>query len=631
VGASQTSSETGSDRHIIMEDNVMVPARDGIGLATDIYRPANAVGPVPVILERTPYDKSADSHREVVLPSMTPMSRAEFAAFFVQRGYAVAFQDCRGRYHSEGVFAKYITEGDDGFDTVEWLKAQPWCDGRIITNGLSYAAHTQTSLASLAPTGIAAMLIDSGGSSEAFHSGIRQGGAFEMKQVTWAFNQAYEAAVAKGDQIAIKAHAERDLKEWFKCMPWKKGHSAVSHVPDYEEALFRQWTAGNYDEYWRKVGHYAYYENFPNVPTVVMASWYDAWVQATIDHYEGMRARNKGPLSLIVGPWLHGQRSITHAGDVDFGPRATFDGNVADSWLQYRLDWVNRFVLEQRNGIDEEKPVKLFLMGGGSGRKNADGRFDHGGEWIQAPDWPVPGTDNVHLYFHADGSLSQREPDADVGPLSYQHDPKNPVPTIGGALQSGEPIFAGGAYNQIDDARFFGCTGTGIPLAARHDILVFQTDVLKEDVAIVGPMEFELWVTSDCPDTDFTAKLVDVAPANEDYPNGFALNITNGIIRCRYRNSWEKPEPIAEGEIFKVTIKAFPTANLFKAGHRIRIDIASSNFPHFDVNTNTYEPEGLSTRTRISTNSVFVDAHRPSRANVSVLKVDCIEPFLPRK
>ena len=619
------------ESEIIAEIDVMVTMRDSVRLATTVYRPAGTSEPVPVIMERTPYDKSAPAHREIVLPSLQPMSRSEFARYFIKRGYAVVFQDCRGRYKSEGIFSKYLSEGEDGYDTLEWLKGQSWCDGRVAMNGLSYAAHTQTSLASLSPSGLSAMLIDSGGSSEAFHSGVRQGGAFELKQVTWAFENSLDAAIEKGDAVAVKAHGAKDLKAWFKYLPWKPGHSAVSHVPEYEEALFRQWTAGNDDAYWRKVGHFAYYDNFPAVPAILLVGWYDAWARAIIDHYEALRVRNKGPLSLIIGPWLHGQRYITHAGDVDFGTSAAFDGHVAASWLEYRADWLDHWLFGADNKIEQEPRVRLFLMGGGSGLTNKEGRLSHGGQWIGAADWPLPGSETVQFYLHGDGRLGKDMPGLDNPPLLYQHDPSNPVPTIGGAMQSGEPVFSGGCFNQMDDARFHGCSGTGIPLAARHDILVFETAPLSEDVAVIGPVDANLWVSSDCPDTDFTVKLIDVYPPSEDYPEGFALNLTDGIFRCRYRHSWEIPQPIGDGEIFKVTVRAFPTANLFKAGHRIRIDIASSNFPHFDVNSNTYEPEGQSRLRRIATNSVFVDAARASFVNLQALPVDLIVPFYPSR
>ncbi|MBI3706412.1 MAG: CocE/NonD family hydrolase, partial [Proteobacteria bacterium] len=260
-----------------------------------------------------------------------------------------------------------------------------------------------------------------------------------------------------------------------------------------------------------------------------------------------------------------------------------------------------------------EPRVRLFLMGGGSGRRNQDGRLDHGGRWIEGDDWPLPGTRFVPYHLHGDGNLAPEPPAPGAAPLSYDFDPANPVPTIGGALTSGQPIFDGGAFDQREDQRFFGVRNPGLPLAARGDVLVFQTPPLTEDVCVIGPIVVRLWIASSCVDTDFTAKLIDVHPPSADYPQGFAMNLTDGILRCRYRESWEQPAAMTPGAIYKITIEPFATCNLFKRGHRIRLDISSSNFPKHDVNPNSGEPEGLGRLRRIATNTVFVDAARPSQ------------------
>jgi hypothetical protein len=197
-------------------------------------------------------------------------------------------------------------------------------------------------------------------------------------------------------------------------------------------------------------------------------------------------------------------------------------------------------------------------------------------------------------------------PDNHAQPLDYTSDPRNPVPTIGGALSSGEPVMRGGAHDQRK-------------LAERTDVLVFSTPPLECDLEVTGPVTVRLWVASDRPDTDFTAKLIDVHPPNEDYPNGFAMNLTEGILRCRYRDSWERPTPMAPGEIYAITIELFPTGNLFSRGHRLRLDIASSNFPHFDINPNSGEPEGVMEHPRLARNRVFVDAVHPSHILLPVI------------
>lgn len=616
---------------VVVERDVMVTMRDGIGLATDVYRPAKdgkvIEARLPAIMERTPYGKSERSRSEIEIGMSMPMKREEVASYFVRAGYAVIYQDCRGRYNSEGEFSKYISEAADGYDTASWLVEQPWSNGRFGTMGLSYAAHTQAALACLNPPGLACMVMDSGGFSNAYQCGIRQGGAFELKQATWAYNQ----AIGEGNELARAAIEAEDIHAWFTVMPWREGVSPVRWMPEYESYLLDQWRSGTFDESWRRVGLYmeGFYETFPDVPCVLMSSWYDAYVKSTLDNYRGLSGRKSRLLQLIMGPWLHGNRNTTLAGDASFGPAAPLGRNVVESWLAFRRNWFNRWLKGEENGVSQEPTVRAFLMGGGSGIRNEEGHLDHGGRWIEASDWPLPGTEYRNFYIHRNGSLSTGEPKADIEPFVYDYDPKNPVPTIGGSLTSGQPIFEGGGFDQRENDKFYGSKYPGLPLSARSDVLSFETEPLAEDVAVVGPITVELYVSSDAPDTDFTAKLIDAYPPSLDYPTGYALNITDGIIRCRYRKSWEKPEPIVAGEVFKVTIEPFATANLFAKGHRIRLDISSSNFPKYDVNPNTYAPEGRGRTTQVARNTVFCDASRPSAIRLPIVGAEAMVALKP--
>jgi putative CocE/NonD family hydrolase len=395
----------------------------------------------------------------------------------------------------------------------------------------------------------------------------------------------------------------------------------VRWEPEYEDYLFEQWTHGAFDEYWKQCGIYAegFYEPFADVPQIHMSSWYDAYIRTATDNYVALSRRKRGPVRLIMGPWTHGDRCETYAGDVDFGPAATIDGNLAENWRAFRLRWFDHWLKGVANGVERDPAVRLFLMGGGSERKNAAGRMEHGGRWIVSGDWPLPETKFTRYHLHADGRLDPAPPAAGAAPLAYDYDPANPVPTIGGPLTSGEPVFEGGAFDQREDERFFGARQPGMPLAARPDVLIFETAPLAEDVAVIGPIVVKLFVSSTCVDTDFTAKLIDVHPPNDDYPRGFAMNLCDGILRCRYRRSWEKPELMAPGEVCEITIEPFATANLFKAGHRIRLDVSSSNFPRYDVNPNTGEPEGLARLKRVATNRVYVDAARASHVVLPVI------------
>jgi uncharacterized protein len=619
-------ADKGRRYDVLVERDVMVPMRDGIKLASDVYYPARAgqavQGTFPVILERTPYGKGNPSRSEILhRHPERPKSRQEVAAFFVQHGYAVMYQDCRGRYGSEGVFQKYLAEATDGYDTCAWLVQQPWCNGRIGTMGLSYAAHTQVALASLHPPGLAAMFVDCGGFSNAYQSGIRQGGAFELKQATWAYNNALKSPSVLADPQRHAALAAVDLTQWFASMPWKPGHSPVTAAPEYEDYLFEQWTHGTFDDYWIQPGLYAagWYEQSADVPQVHMSSWYDPYVRTATENYQGLVTRKRGPVRLILGPWTHGSRSYTYAGEVDFGAAATLDENLAADFCTLRLRWFDHWLRGIDNGVAAEPAVRLFVMGGGSGRRNAVGRLDHGGQWRDAATWPLPETQFTPYYMHTGGLLSPETPAAAAAPLTYQYDPQHPVPTIGGPISSGEPIMVGGAFDQREAPAFFGSRPPYRPLAERPDVLVFQTPPLLRAVEVTGPIVAHLWIASDCPDTDFTAKLIDVYPPNADYPDGYAMNLTGGILRARYRDSWERPTLMQPGQVYAIRIDLFPCSNRFASGHCIRLDIASSNFPHFDVNFNTGEPEGLSTHARIATNTVYIDQVRPSHVVLPII------------
>ena len=605
-----------------LTSDVMIRMRDGVRLATDIYQPTRNGGPAgafPVILERTPYGKTVVSRSELTAREPVAKSRAEVARHLVSRGYVVIYQDCRGRYGSEGEFVKYLSDGLDGYDTCEWIVGQPWCNGKIGTMGLSYAAHTQAALACAGAPGIAALFLDSGGFANAFQDGIRQGGAFELKQVTWAYRAAVEGAQIAGDTVRSKALEAVDIAGWFARMPWKRGHSPLSAAPEYESYVYEQWEHGRFDAYWKQLGIYAagFYDRFSDAPMIFMSSWYDPYPRSATDNFAALSKRKKGPVRLILGPWTHGDRSLTHAGDVDFGPAATLDGSLAADLPELRLRWFDCWLKGEANGVAAEPAVRIFVMGGGSGRRNAQGRMDHGGRWRSENDWPLPDLRPTPYYLRADGRLSPQRPGRGEQPLAYDFDPAHPVPSIGGTITSGEPVMRGGAYDQREGPRYFGCREPFLPLAARPDVLVFETAPLAADLELTGPLLARLWIASDGPDTDFTIKLIDVYPPNDDYPDGFAMNVTDGILRVRYRDSWEHPRPLRPGEVAAITVEAFPSSNLFKRGHRVRVDVSSSNFPHFDVNPNTgAETDGIR---RVARNTLYVDDRRPSHVVLPII------------
>jgi putative CocE/NonD family hydrolase len=596
----------------------MVAMRDGIRLATDIHLPDGA-GPFPVILERTPYGRHLASRSEITAADRTPASRAELAAYFSQHGYAVVYQDTRGRYGSEGRFVKYLSDGEDGFDTCAWLRAQTWCNGSICTMGLSYAAHTQAALGCLDPTGLVAQVLDCGGFSNAWRSGIRQSGAFELKQATWAFRNALVSPEASADPVMQAALAAEDLAAWFTRMPWKPGHSPLRHHPDYEAYLFEQWTHGPFDAFWQRLGLWAegWHDRYSAASCVHMSSWYDPYALTAVSNYTGLKRAGRGDQRLILGPWTHGDRSDQVFGDVDFGSDAPLDSWAGD-WRRYRLAFFDHVLRGERL---DEPAVRVFVMGGGSGRRTVAGHLDHGGRWISAEDWPVPGVRFVSWYLHRDGRLDRAVPQAGAAPVSFAFDPTNPVPTIGGAFSSLEPVACAGAFDQVEGPDFFGCKPPYLPLASRADVLVFETEPLAQPVQIVGPVEADLYVATDSPDTDVTAKLIDVYPPTPDYPHGYAMNLTDGIVRLRYVDDPSQARLRKPGEVVRARITLFPVANLFQAVHRIRLDVSSSNFPKFDVNPNTGEAEGKARRTCIAVNTVFVGYGRRSRVVLPLLSL----------
>lgn len=590
--------------------NIMVPMRDGVRLATDIYL-CEGTGALPVLLERTPYDKRGTNHADFSILDAHPRSKPEIARLFAERGYAFVIQDCRGRYASEGTFRKYLSEAEDGADTIAWIMAQPWCNGRIGTLGLSYGAHVQAALATLNPPGLAAMFLDSGGFSSAYHSGIRQGGAYELKQLTWAQKHALLAPETLADPVRRAALKAADIREWIGVEKWRSGRSPISAAPEYEDFVLEQWDEECFGPFWKQRGLYArgWYDEFADVPMVHMSSWYDPYALTAVENYEGLSKRKRGPVKLIMGPWTHGKRSLTFAGDADFGPQSTFDHQFGD-YITLRQSWFDRHLRAGKSDPIPD-PVYLFTMGGGSGRRLPSGRLDHGGCWRSAPAWPLPEARMEPFYLHGDGGL-RTGPPTRPHELSFVHDPYHPVPTIGGAIASGAPVMEAGGFDQREGPQFFGSREPWPRLAERADVLVFETDPLETELELTGQALAELFVSSTAVDTDVMIKIVDVYPASEDYPAGYALNIAHGLRRMRFRDSFEKPEPMEAGKIYRVKIASFPMSNRFAAGHRIRIEIASSNFPHFDINPGTdWRIEGLDPV--LARNTIYMGADHASR------------------
>ncbi len=589
--------------------DIMVPMRDGVRLATDVFLPDGA-GPWPALLERTPYDKRAARANEYTAAHPEVFGRSELAGFFTAAGFAVVFQDCRGRYGSEGRFTKYRGEAEDGFDTIGWIAGQDWCDGQVGMMGMSYSAHTQMAAACLNPPALAAMICDCGGFSNAYQGGIRFGGALELKQVTWAFRHALRSRAAAADPVAKAALEATDIRAWMARMPWKRGHSPLSPVPDYEDFLFEQWEHGAFDASWKIPSLYSagWYDRMRRVPSVHISGWYDPYAVTAVENFTGLAARGQD-VQLVLGPWTHGNRSRTHAGEVDFGTDATFENGMGQDFVQFRIQTFRRHL--RGEGLPLHPPVRYFVMGGGSGGRGDHGRLQHGGSWRSAACWPPEDAFPLALYLQETGALSAAKASHD-GICSYIADPDNPVPTRGGPITSGAPMMEGGAFDQREGA-------TGLPIASRPDVLVFETAPLDAPLTVAGNVSVRLFVSSDRPTTDFTAKLVDVYPPSSDYPQGFAMNLTDGILRAAYHAGFDEARPLPADGVTMLTVQLYPTANRFERGHRIRLEIASSNFPRFDVNPNDQPGADLSPNRRIARNSIHTGGGTPSCLNLSVL------------
>ena len=562
---------------VLAERDVMMTTRDGKRMATDIFRPARNGVPVPgrfpVLLNRTPYSKTG-LHSQ--------------AQWFAERGYVVAVQDARGRYNSEGIFLKVQPlDATDSYDAVEWLTKQPWSSGAVGMWGTSFSAHMGAGAAQLNPPGLKAMVLNMGGMSNAWDHGVRFRGTYEMgRQLTWAWSQ----MLADARTPAVRALLEKEkVEDWYSVQPFRRGLNPLSVVPEYEGWYMDFFERADYDAFW-KDPMLAWNEHYPqtsDIPMLQVGGWYDIFLAGTFENFVGLSQLKKSPQQVLVGPWTHGGNHLTYAGDVSYGAEAA----IVDFATDFHLAWFDR-VLKGKAAV-AAAPVRLFVMGTGDGRKDANGRLFHGGYWMNSDAWPLPAARDVPFYFHADGSLTRSKPTGVSSATTFTFDPAHPVPTIGGGASA---RLKDGAYDQREDPRFPPSKPPYLPLRTRSDVVVFQTEPLTEDMTVIGPITVVLYASASTVDADFTAKLVDVYPPSDDWPNGFDLNITDAIIRGRYRASRERAELLTPGQVYQFTIDPFPTANVFKKGHRIRVDISSSNFPRFDVNPNTGEPLGKNRR-----------------------------------
>ncbi len=591
----------------VVEKDVMVPMRDGVKLATDIYRPA-ANGKaqdvrLPVILSRLPYNKDG---------------QATAARYYATHGYVFVAQDTRGRYKSEGVWHMLTDDGPDGVDCAAWIGRQSWSDGKIGMIGTSYFGGTQHAMA-LAGAPELKTVIPVDAMSNMGQQSLRNAGAFELRFWNWIFLNAGRGSNASKDSGTKNVLTEMADQRfaYLDNLPTRRGMTPLKLSPEYEDWLVSAMEAGPNTKFWSQNNIVDAPEKYKDIPVYLVSGWYDSWGGNNTANFMALSRTIKGPVYMIMGPWIHGQQTGYAHGQVTFGESAA----IGDQWA-WRQEWYDHWLKGIDNSVGKadpfKTPVRIFVMGTGDGGKDVKDRLKHGGYWRNEHEWPLARTQSTDFYLQPDGQLSQQKTTNEKSITQFQFDPKNPVPTIGGNVSSGDDILLQGAWNQKGGSHVWNFP-KAIPISARNDVLVFQTEPLEADLEVTGEIEVRLFASSSAVDTDFTAKLIDVYPSSTDWPGGFDLNIGDGIIRGRFRESLKKEVLMKPGEPYEFTIKLYPTSNVFKKGHRIRVDISSSNFPRFDVNPNSGEPLNRHRLTNVATQTIYHDAEHPSRIVLPVI------------
>jgi len=560
------------DYEIKRQFNVMVPMRDGVHLSSDIYLP-DAPGPFPTMLMRRPYDNNAGSN--------VPWGTVEWGVYYAKRGYAVVLQDTRGRYDSEGEFNAWHDDPADGYDTLEWIGQQPWCNEKIGMFGSSYSGLVQWLAA---PEGSQYL--------KAIAPWVAPSDFYQSPNYTQG---AFQLGLSAGWGMGMTTRTAQDISVF----DWER---LYRHLPiidlmasvGYENRFYTEWLSHpDYDDYWKEVSNPEHFQRM-DVPAFSFDGWFDLYANAPFVNFNGMRENALSPEArrsqkLIQGPWTHAlTRSLTtKVGSIDFGPKAMVDLRSLElRWFDYWLKGIE-------NGIMDEPPIMLFIMG-----ENV---------WRFENEWPLSRTQYVNYYLRSDGQansvsgdgvLSLEGPPGDEKSDTFVYDPEDPVPTLGGQIC----CWPGpeGPHDQRS-------------VEQREDVLVFSTPVLEQDIEITGPIVAKIYAASTAVDTDFTAKLVDV------FPDGYAVNLTDGIVKATHRESLENPSPIIPGEIYEYTIDLWATANMFKKGHQIRLEVSSSNFPRFARNPNTGEPIATAVQLIPATQTIYHDATYSSHIVLPVI------------
>lgn len=534
--------------------HLKVAMRDGVRLCTNVFRPS-ASGRFPAVLHRTPYRK---------VSALTPGLRA-----FLDHGYAVVTQDVRGRYDSEGAFQQVTQETADGADTLSWIALQPWSDGRVAMFGGSYVAIAQWRAALSGHPALKAIAPAVSGGDEYFDRYYSRGGAFRLAhRLRW---------IAENFKPPRKSVV--DFQRMITFLPLANADRlAAGRTLDFYQAAMAH---PAYDGYWRALSTRLRAGNV-QAAAFIEAGWYDSYAQSDLEMWSALRARGR-PARLVIGPWGH--NLSPEMPGAAFGPAATLPLRGLE------IEWFDAWL--KHDAPPPSSAVHYFLMGAG--------------QWRESPVWPPAALKPLALYLdarrganslHGDGRLLPAEPDSG-GADRYVYDPRKAVPTLGGANCCNPKIFPWGPLDQR-------------PVEGRHDVLVYSSAPLRSPLEITGEVRAILYVASSAPDTDFTAKLVDVDPS------GAARILCDGLIRLRYREGVERPAPYRPGRVERIEVDLGPTAFLFSTGHRLRLEVSSSNFPRFDRNLNTGRILATETQLRQARQHVF---HGPPYSSHLVLPV----------
>jgi len=542
--------------------NTPVPMRDGVRLATTVFLPGQT--PCPVVLVRTAYNRVGFSGAE-----------------FTSRGMALVVQDCRGRYASEGDWYPFIHEANDGLDTLEWLLHQPWCDGRVGMFGASYLAATQFHLAGVSGTRLTA-LNPQFMAGDCWKRAYYCDGAFSLG-LTWSW-LCFETP-GPISEAALMPHF--DVRAILESLPLltmdeRSGGEPLQSYRDYVRHCA-------HDEHWEETNVREGLRGC-ETPMLLTGGWYDYYAGETFTNYatlvehapsEELRAAHR----VIMGPWTHGINPATVLGELDFGPEASREDDATMRWLECILKGGNPAEFQQA-------PLRLFVMGAN--------------EWRDEHEWPLARTTWTDLHLRADGRLTHESP-ADESPDTYTYDPGDPTPTLGGNHSIGP--YNPGLYEMARPGPF-----DQRSVEARPDVLSYTSEPLDRDTEVTGPVTVTLHAASSARDTDFVARLCDV------YPDGRSVNITEGVIRARFREGvCGSPKLMEPGRAYEFTIDLQATSNVFLAGHRIRLDITSSCFPLWDRNLNTGNDPSTDTEMQVAEQTIHHSREHPSRIRLPVI------------